>query len=267
MTSVGGSDAQPASTGNGSAMVPGTLASPHTHTQSGIERIKPNDYDDIIKLDESLFLNNTNWLEWREDILDIFRVCGVEGYVEGTLLRPDPNLDPEGAENWSHNDSYTRLIISLNVTRSQKENTLMCHSAREVWTNLEIANRSQASENLFAYGRELFHTTAGERDNIIEHLDKLKNYRLKTNFAALSDERLKIPDPCFNLIIARSLPPSWDYFTGRYVGTRTFIGDGPGTISSQRFTEIIEQEYRRRELCDRDYLARRPTHVKTYVDQ
>jgi hypothetical protein len=29
--------------------------------------------------------------------MDIFRICGVEGYVKGTLLRSDPAVDPEGA--------------------------------------------------------------------------------------------------------------------------------------------------------------------------
>ena len=129
-------------------------------SESGIERIKPSDYDDIIELDESLCLNDTNWLEWRVEMIQIFQVCGVEGYVKGTLLCPDPNVDPEGAENWSYNDTYTRFIISLNVTRSQKKNTLMCNSAHEVWANLEVANRAQAFETLFAYRRELCHTTA-----------------------------------------------------------------------------------------------------------
>jgi hypothetical protein len=144
----------------------------------------------------------------------------------------------------------------------------MCNSAHEVWANLEAANSYQASEALFAYGRELFHTTAGERDNIIEHLDTLKKYRQQTNSVALYNERLEITDDIFNRIIAHSLPPSWDYFMGRHVGTQTFVDDEPETVvNSQRFIEVIEQEYRRREKCDRELLARRRTHKTTYVGQ
>jgi hypothetical protein len=264
-----GSDSQPA-TGHGSATVPDTRdekALPRS--ESGIERIKPSDYDDIIKLDEILCLNDTNWVFWRVHIIKIFRRCGVEGYVKGTLLPPDPNVDPEGAENWSYNDAYTRLIISFNVTQSQKVNTLMCKNAHEVWKNLEDANRAQESKTLLAYKRSLCHTTAGERDNIIEHLDKLKKYRQRINFVALCYKRFEICDSSFNKIIAESLPPSWDFFTGRFVGTRTFMDDDdPGTtISSQRFIEVIEQEYRRREQWDRKFLARQPTHITTYVGQ
>ena len=264
MTSVAGSDAQPAI--GHAATVPDTRdekALPRS--ESGIKRIKPSDYD-IIKLDERLCLNDTNWVFWRVDIIKIFQLCGVEGYVKGILPCPDPNVDPEGAENWSCNDAYTRLILSLNVTQSQKENTLKCNNAHEVWAKLELANKSQTFNTILAYKRNLFHTTAGERDNIIEHLDKLRKYREQVNFVALYDERRKISDDDFNQIIAYSLPPSWDYFTGRYVVARTFINDDPGTvITSQRFIEVIEQEYRRREQWDCEFLTRRPTHIATYV--
>ena len=261
MTSVEeGSDTQPA-TSHESAMVSDTMdeeALPHS--QPGIKRIKPR----TIKLDESLCLNDTNWAAWRVRMANIFRVCGVEGYVNGTLLCPDYNVDPEGARNWSFNDIYTQMIISLNMTRPQRKKTWMCDNAHEEWAILEVANRSQASGTSFAYMRKLFHTTTGERDNIIEHLGELKKYRLQTNFAALSDERLKISDGLFNLIIAQSLPPSWNNFTGSYVVTWT-KGD-PGTmISSERFMEAIEQEYRRREQLNHECLARRPTHIPTYV--
>jgi hypothetical protein len=271
MTSVEGSDAQPAA-GHRSATVPDTRdenALPRSESQAGIKRIKPSDYDDIIKLDEFLCLNDTNWVVWRVHIIEIFRLCGVEGYVKGTLLCPDPNVDPKGAKNWSCNDAYTRLIISFNVTQSQISNTSMGNNAHEMWKNLEDANRSQESKTLLAYKRKLCHTTAEERDNIIEHLDKLKKYRQQMNFVAFCYKRFKICDSSFNKIIAESLPPSWDYFTGRYVGTQTFMDDDdPATmISSQRFIEIIEQEYRRRERCDREFLARQPTHITTYVGQ
>lgn len=139
----------------------------------------------------------------------------------------------------------------------------MCNNAREVWAKLEVANRSQTSNTILAYRRKLFHTTAGEGDNIIEHLDKLKQYRQQVHFVALYNERLKVPDNYFNQIIAHSLPPSWDYFTGRYfVGTQTFVNDNIGTaMSSQRFIEVIEQEYRRREKWNREFSTRRPTHI------
>lgn len=121
MASVEGSVAQPA-TGHESATVPDTrdekALSRSESGKTGIERIKPSDYDHIIQLDESLCLNDANWVFWRVNIIKILQNCGVQGYVKGTLRCPDPNHDPEGAENWSYNDAYTRLIISINVTSS-----------------------------------------------------------------------------------------------------------------------------------------------------
>ena len=229
-------------------------------SQSGIKQIEVNV---IIKLDESQRLNDTNWVDWNLRMISIFRLCQVRGYVKGTILCPDPNVDPEGAKNWSYNDAFSQVLISENVTKSQRNNFSMCDNAHEMWANLEIDNSSQASKTLFACRRKLFHTTAGERDNIVEHLDKLNKYRLESNSAALYDERLEVSDDYFNLIIAQSLPPSWDYFTGSYVVTR--MGADIGTmISSQQFIDVIKQEYWRREQCDREYLSK---HITMYVGQ
>jgi hypothetical protein len=101
MTTVVGSDAQPA-IGHVSATVPDTRdekALPRS--ESGIERIKPSDYCGISQLDEPLWLNDTNWMVWRVDMIYFFQLCGVDGYVKGTLPRPDPKVDLEGAANWS----------------------------------------------------------------------------------------------------------------------------------------------------------------------
>ncbi len=43
----------------------------------------------------------------------------VKDYLLGKILRPDPDDDPEGAEAWDHNDSYTLHLISLNLSESQ----------------------------------------------------------------------------------------------------------------------------------------------------
>lgn len=259
-----GSDAQPA-IGREPATVPETRdekALPRS--EPGIKQINP-DYGDITKLDESLYLNETNWVVWRGLITRIFQLCGVEAYVKGILPCPDPNVDPEGAENWSCNDVLSQIIISFNVTQSQRWNILMCTTAHEMWKNLEIANSSQESKALLARRRRLCHTTAGEGDNIIEHLEKLKKYRMNLTALGYTGKRLQICDSSFNEVIAESLPPSWDYFTGPYIRTWTFLdGDNPKTtISSQRFIELIEQEYRRRELRDRELLRRRSMHITT----
>src|SRR5229473_724854 len=238
MTTVGGLDAQPA---NHATTVQNTRdENALPRSEAGIKRInKLSDYDHIIGRDGHLCLNDTNWVQWRAYMMVIFRLCGVEGYVKGTLPCPNPDVDPESAENWSYNDSLTWLIISQSVTWSQIEPILACDHAHEAWKELEAANRYQGLKTMLADSRKLYHTTAEEGDNIIEHLDKLKRYRQETNVAAMGDKRFKISDFSFNLIIAQSLPPSWDHVLSYFVdvGTgQTSTDVDPGTmINSQQF--------------------------------
>ena len=139
MSTIEGLYAQPA-TGRRSATLLGATRDENALTlprsESGIKRIKPNNYDDL-KLDEFLRLNDTNYEIWRINIIRLFRLCRVEGYVKGTLLCPDPNADLEGAENWAYNDNFTRTLISWNVTPSELVHILACGSVHEMWKNLE----------------------------------------------------------------------------------------------------------------------------------
>jgi hypothetical protein len=106
---------------------------------------------------------------------------------------------------------------------------------------------------MLAQRRKLCRTIAGEGDNIVGHLDKLKQYRDRINFAGIGGKLFEISDSFFNMIIASSLPQSWVSFS-----TCDCVED-PG-ISSQRFIHLIEREYRCREQWDRENT---PTHVIT----
>jgi LTR polyprotein gag-polypeptide-like protein len=119
------------------------------------------------------------------------------------------------------------------------DNILACDHAHEAWMELEVANRYQGFKTMLAARRKLCHTTAEEGDNIIEHLDKLDRYHRETNVAAMGDKRFEISDFSFNLIIAQSLPPSWDHVTSYFVDVRTgqtLTDVDPRTmINSQQF--------------------------------
>jgi hypothetical protein len=204
-------------------------------------------------------LDDTNWVVWRAHLILKFRCCGVEGYVNGTIPCPDRNVDPKGAENWSYNDAYMQHIILSNVTRSDVH-YLVCDNAHEMWKNLAEDHRSLGFNTLVARRNKLCRTTAREGDNIVGHLDKLKQYRDQMNLAAIGSKTFEIPDSSFNRIIAESLPWSWGPFTCRYFPLTDMDHDDRGSISSQRFIELIEDEYRRREQWDRENIR---THIIT----
>ena len=229
-------------------------------SEPGIEEIDLNLLGYFLKLEDSLMLDETNWVVWRAHLIVKFRCCGIEGYANGTIPCPDRNVDPEGAENWSYNDAFMQHIILSNVTRSEDLNFLGCDSAHEMWKNIAEAHRTMGFKTLVALKNKLCRTTAREGDNIIGHLDKLKQYRNEMNFAAIGSETFKISDSSFNRIIAESLPWSWGSFTCNYFPLTDMDRDDLGTISSQRFIELIEAEYWRREQWDREYIR---THVIT----
>ncbi len=52
---------------------------------TGITKFQARESSSIIKLSESL--NNTNWTVWREQMKHVLRLCGVEEYAEGRVVR------------------------------------------------------------------------------------------------------------------------------------------------------------------------------------
>jgi hypothetical protein len=59
--------------------------------------IKPKDWSGEHKTYN--LLDEENWQSWRDDILLVFDVCGLDGYVNGTLKCPEEATDALGAEN------------------------------------------------------------------------------------------------------------------------------------------------------------------------
>ena len=104
MTTVVGSGAQPA-IGPVSATVPDARdekALPRS--ESGVERNKPSDYCSINQLDKLLWLNDTNWMVWRIDMIYVFQLCGVE--LRRVVAQPS-------LASASHKQNCADLIVFL----------------------------------------------------------------------------------------------------------------------------------------------------------
>ena len=85
---------------------------------SSIKHIPANESVTITQTSDPL--NDTNWAVWKADMKRTFKLCSVSGYIYGDTKRPDPMLDPTGAENWDFNDTYTARIIFSNISALQK---------------------------------------------------------------------------------------------------------------------------------------------------
>jgi len=211
---------------------------------STIVRVPVNESTTITRTTDPL--NNTNWAVWKGCMRRTFTLCEVAGYVYGDIERPDPTLDPVGAENWDFNDAYAGILIYENISSSQKVYAGQDCSAHEMWNNLVAIHETVGPTTILMYVRALFECIAEKEDDILEHLDNLTDTWERVN--TLSADDFKISDMFFKIIICSSLPPSWDNFTQAYIPEvrRHATRDPFENMSSREFISIIKGEAERR---------------------
>ena len=220
------SDVRPvANPGSGT---PGARALPRV--EPGVKRVRGNENAALIKINEPL--DDTNWFNWRPHISLVLKLCGVYAHIKGEIARPDPVEDPVGADNWSFNDTYAQLLITINLTPSQMVYVGGCTAARDMWANLKAMHESGAKVQ--RYYNCLFHTRAEDGEDIGEHLNKVLRYREGISLMGRSD---LVPDLLFKGAIAASLPPSWDKFTSPYVE-----GEKRDLVTPLQLIGIIKEE-------------------------
>lgn len=186
----------------------------------------------LIKIDGRL--DDTNWCCWRFEISLVLELCELDEYVKGEIARPDPVEDPVGADNWSFNDTYAKLLISINITSSEKMYISRCTTSHDMWAKLEAVHQSDQLLSIYRDG--LFHTHAEDGDDISEHLNKLLRYREGINLIGNDDD--SIPDLLFKGIINASLPPSWDELISPYV-----VGESKDIVTPLQLIAMIKQKY------------------------
>jgi hypothetical protein len=226
------SDVRPvANPGSGT---PGARVPPRVEV--GVKRVRGNENPALIKMNEPL--DDANWFNWRPHITLVLKLCGVYTYITGEIACPDPVEDAAGADNWTFNDTYARLLITINLTSSQMVYVGRCTTARDMWANLKAIHQSGGKVQRFF--NCLFHTRAEDGDDIGEHLNKVLQYREGISLMGKHD---LIPDPLFKGVIAASLPPSWDEFTSPFVE-----GEKRDLLTPLQLIGIIKEEFLYREL-------------------
>jgi hypothetical protein len=169
-----------------------------------ISRIKPKDWSGEHKTYN--LLEKDNWQSWRNDISLTFRVCGLNGYVNGTLKCPNSTTDPVNVSNWKYNDLYTQKVIRDCLSAGQKYHTSNCDTAKEMWVNLQAIHQSYGDQTKNQLMRELMDRKAKDGDDIIEHLAKLK--QLWDRITLVCPQDLSLTLKSFKKFLAYSLPPS-----------------------------------------------------------
>jgi hypothetical protein len=110
--------------------------------------------------------------------------------------------------------------------------------------SLKGMHNNKGHQALVIYLRNFYHLAAKEGDDIIIHLNKMKEGRERINM--MGDPRFYIPDITFKILICQSLPSTWDNFTDAYIGSQTFNQEDPRmSTNSQNFIGILKTEYNR----------------------
>ena len=203
--------------------------------------IPTKESSNTIKISEPL--DEKNWSVWKERMKLALRLCGLEGYADGSIKCPD---DPVKAKYWAYNDSRAQFIIVNNISSSEMVNTTQCSTTHKMWLSLEAVHEEKSHHTIVMNIHNLLHTSADENTNISDHLTTLKTYWERINL--ISNDDFKLPDMYFKVIISLSLPASWDTFTETFVGGQKGQEekDPRKLLSSQEFIGTIKEEYARR---------------------
>jgi hypothetical protein len=205
---------------------------PSRHVEAGIKRVRAGDGNPtLIKIDDPL--DDTNWFSWRPYITLVLKLCGVHAYVKGEITRPDPVEDPAGADNWTFNDTYAQVLISINLSPSEMVYVGRCTTAHDMWAKLEEVHKFDASMSQCMNG--LFYTRYEDGEDLCKHLNKMLQFREKLNLMKNEDSLSDLP---FKQIIAASLPRSWDWFTSPYVE-----GEQKDLVTALQFIGILRERY------------------------
>jgi len=204
-----------------------------------ITRIHAAESAAFTKTGDPLDAKAKNWTGWSQSMRMLFDLFDVMEYVQGKTPCPDSVVDPVGAKNWQYNDAFAQMLITSNISATEKVYTIGCPTSHRMWLNL----RSMHESHLFLtdHFRTLIATTVAEGGNIHEHLTKLEHSW--DQLSLFGDQNYRISDAFFKRIIAASLPPSWDQFTGPYVsGPLDEVDTDPRKqINCQQFIAIIRQ--------------------------
>ena len=142
-------------------------------------------------------------------------INGLLRYAMGTITCPNQIDDPDDYENWVFNNKCMREIIRERVEESHKFHISNCTSARHMWTNLETIHQPCGDHMTTHLMREIYDHRAREGDDIIAHLKALQQIWDHVTLICPEDE-LQFTNKTFKLLLANSLPSTWDDYTWQF---------------------------------------------------
>src|SRR6267142_859043 len=141
-----------------------------------------------------------NYSNWCMMVRWLFITNQVLPYIEGTILCPDSEINPDGAHKWIQNDAFECFIIGMSLHSYQRKHIKCCDTSYTMWKALKAVNESCRHLTVINYIHTLFHCAAEEDTDIPCHLDIIKETWECIN--VLRSAHFQISDLFFKIIIA-----------------------------------------------------------------
>jgi gag-polypeptide of LTR copia-type len=65
---------------------------------------------------EVLDHNKDNWVEWKSKVTSLFRLYELGGYLDGSIPKPDPVVNPMSAFHWDKNNDKLLGLLQLKTS-------------------------------------------------------------------------------------------------------------------------------------------------------
>jgi hypothetical protein len=116
-------------------------------------------------------LKEDNWFSWKMKIETILDDRGLDGYTDGTKVKPADNSPLQAEKDkWDAEDKKARTIIKLLIHDSQ---TFLCAGAKtafDLWEQLKSVKEPRGKAGILTWRKKLYGTRAKDSLDIPSHL-------------------------------------------------------------------------------------------------
>jgi hypothetical protein len=181
-------------------------------------------------------------MPWKRQMLVVLRDLGLEKHIAKDARSPTPedlnNLmkeEVEASDKWRDGDARTRTRIELAIGDSEMVDISSMSTTCQMWDQLSTVKESKGCLGVMAARRVLYQTVAEEEFDMVAHISHLRQTQEELHIMGnlISDED-------FTMMIATSLPGSWDNYTSSFLGSS---GNKPDITSHELITILLEEDH------------------------
>ena len=159
-------------------------------------RFPPHHYDIPLLNDDG-----NNFVVWKFRVQLVLKLRGLWGMVDGTYIKPDATVDPNGSANWACRDLETLAQISFTLKDGPLTYVVGVKSSKECWERLSA--RYEGTQNIAHLMEELFRTALSESKPLEPQVNNLVRVARTLNTLGFDLE-----DKVLAYIIVLKLPDS-----------------------------------------------------------